>query len=99
MNHTVFASESGHVYSMGNNMYGQLGQGDKVNKSQDLPCLVESIQEYFISQVSCGLDHTLAISENGVAFAWGQGKNGQLGNGRSGCMFEPILVNFNDPIT
>ena len=61
---------------MGNNIFGQLGQGDRSIKNKNLPCLVEPLQEYFITEVACGLDHTLAISENGVSFAWGQGKNG-----------------------
>ena len=43
LNHTAFVSESGHVYSMGNNVFGQLGQGDKQIKNKNLPCLVESL--------------------------------------------------------
>ena len=50
---------------------------------KNTPTNVESLVEYFITQVSCGNEHTLALSENGVSFAWGLGKHGALGNGRS----------------
>ena len=31
------------------------------------------------NHLAAGLGHTLAISEGGEVFAWGQGTNGQLG--------------------
>lgn len=39
----MFISDSGHLYSMGSNSYGQLGLGDKTAKSKNLPCLIESL--------------------------------------------------------
>ncbi|CDW79837.1 UNKNOWN [Stylonychia lemnae] len=98
LSHTCFVSDQGHIYSMGSNSSGQLGLGDKSIRSKNTPTNVETLVDYFICQVSCGNEHTLAISENGVCFAWGQGKYGSLGNGRSDPQFEPILVNFTDPI-
>ncbi len=82
-NHTVFFSDSGHVYSMGDNSLGQLGFGDRSCADKNLPCLVESLVDEFVCSVKCGAQHSLALSESGTAFAWGSGKNGQLGNGRS----------------
>ena len=72
-NHSLFASDSGHVYSMGSNSHGQLGQKDKSIKSKNTPTLVDSLVELFIKKISCGNEHTLALSENGEAFAWGNG--------------------------
>jgi alpha-tubulin suppressor-like RCC1 family protein len=59
---------------MGSNSHGQLGQKEKTIPSKNTPSLVEQLADYFISDVSCGGHHTLAISENGVVFAWGNGK-------------------------
>ena len=36
------------------------------------------------SQVACGAHHSVALSRDGVAFAWGWGKFGQLGDGQLG---------------
>jgi alpha-tubulin suppressor-like RCC1 family protein len=58
---------------MGNNEFGQLGQGleTKSIKNKNLPCLVESLADYYITIVSSGNYHSLCLSENGVVFAWG----------------------------
>ena len=59
---------------------------------------MEQLVDHFIYQVSCGSQHSLAVSENGVAFSWGDGSVGALGTGRSSSQSEPVLVNFADPI-
>jgi len=75
-----------------------LGQGEDQLEDKNLPCLVESLEDYEIEKVSCGKSHTLALSRNGVSFAWGLGKKGRLGNGRAESQFKPVLINFNEPI-
>ena len=35
----------------------------------------------FITKISAGVDHCLAIDSNGNIFSWGNGINGQLGHG------------------
>ncbi len=76
-------SESGHVYSMGSNSHGQLGIGDLAHKNT--PSLVESaaLLESMVTKVACGMYHSIALTSNQTAFAWGQGRLGALGNGRS----------------
>ena len=81
LQHSLFVSESGHVYSMGSNSHGQLGIGELVDKNT--PTLVEALLEATVSKVSCGLQHSLALTSGGAAYAWGQGRFGALGNGRS----------------
>ena len=76
-----------------------MGQGDKAVKSKNTPSLVESLVEHFIIQVSCGSNHTLALAETGVAFAWGFGKSGALGTGRSDNLFSPAQIPFQYQIT
>ena len=34
-----------------------------------------------IKKVSCGSEHTIALSENGNIFSWGTGEGGLLGHG------------------
>jgi X-linked retinitis pigmentosa GTPase regulator len=52
--HTAFISDSGHLYVMGDNSVGQLGVGEKGLKAKNTPTLVESLADYFVSQISCG---------------------------------------------
>lgn len=44
-----------------------------------------------VKQISCGRNHTLALTENGL-YAWGSNKFGQLGVGRVGLSVYPRLV-------
>jgi regulator of chromosome condensation len=82
-------SNSGHIYSMGSNQFGQLGLGAAFMDGRDiltknLPCLVESVQDWIISDIAAGNDHCLALTESGhEVFAWGQGKYGALGTAKS----------------
>ena len=69
--HTAFVSSSGHVYTMGNNGDGRLGLGDMELKESNVPCLVEGIADHFVTKVQCGLAHTIALTNNGEAWAWG----------------------------
>lgn len=69
------------VYSTGVNKVGQLGLGDKKDRSG----LV--MVKYFIdhgdkiSQISAGGSHVIARNMHGGLFSWGYNKHGQLGTG------------------
>jgi len=44
-------------------------------------CLPTALHEHKIRDVSCGMAHTLVLTNEGVVFAWGSGSDGQLGLG------------------
>lgn len=54
-----------------------------------VPCLVSSI--ILVRQVACGVEHTLALTDQGV-WAWGQGGGGRLGLGDTRDRYEPALI-------
>ena len=89
--HTVFVSESGHVYSMGSNAFGQLGQ-DKSVKAKNTPSLVEGLVDQFVVSVACGNQHSVAVTDTGLVYTWGYGKTGALGTGRSDNQYEPVML-------
>ena len=62
--HAGFVSNSGHIYTMGSNVYGRLGIANRGIKNSSSPCLVESLSKYKIVKVSCGLGHTAALVGN-----------------------------------
>ena len=82
--HTVFLTRDKTLYAMGNNDYGQLGDGTTTTRY--LPVAVGS----FVETASCGTNHTLFV-QNG-ADMWGMGWNvyGQLGDGTTTDRKKPV---------
>eukprot|EP00939_MAST-03C_sp_MAST-3C-sp1_P000967 g967.t1 len=66
---------NGKAYAWGLNNYGQLGTGDKENKTT--PTLV--LDGHDVSQVRGGLHHSIALTSKGHVFTTGRGDSGQLG--------------------
>ncbi|KAI8147966.1 regulator of chromosome condensation 1/beta-lactamase-inhibitor protein II [Fennellomyces sp. T-0311] len=71
------------LYSFGNNMYGQLGLGK--SKATDPGTLVMQTQPQAvetcmnITDIACGLDHTVFVAGDKHLYAMGWGADGQLG--------------------
>uniref|UniRef100_A0A0N4ZYG9 HECT domain-containing protein n=1 Tax=Parastrongyloides trichosuri TaxID=131310 RepID=A0A0N4ZYG9_PARTI len=76
----VALTASGGVYTWGTNEYGQLGHKDC--QSRTLPERVKHLDSMNIVYVSCGSNHTLALSKDGKVFAFGSDSSGQCGLGR-----------------
>jgi len=75
------ALASGQVFCWGYNNTGQLGDGTTI--SSNVPVMVSTtgvLAGKNITAISSGNSHTCAIA-SGAAFCWGNGSNGQLGNG------------------
>jgi alpha-tubulin suppressor-like RCC1 family protein len=93
-NHSALLSYSGYLYTMGSNEYGKLGVGVEKTVKKNIPCLVHDLQEYFITQVSCGWYHSAAVTEEGKLFTWGRGKLGALGLGSENNFPVPQEVTY-----
>ncbi|KAM3873957.1 putative E3 ubiquitin-protein ligase HERC1 [Diretmus argenteus] len=83
-NCTFLVQANGTVLAVGEGQYGRLGQGN----SDDLytPTVISALQGYVVTQLvtSCGSDgHSLALTETGEVFSWGDGDFGKLGHGNS----------------
>jgi alpha-tubulin suppressor-like RCC1 family protein len=83
--HSGCVTESGNIYTWGNNFYGRLGLGDENNRYT--PTLVSSLSNSFMISVSCGGYHTMAINRKGQLYVWGKADArlglGSLGRGDS----------------
>lgn len=77
--HCAAITKEGKLYSWGRNETGQLGLGN--TDRQDIPQLVETLEDHNIVAVSCGRRHTLFLTDEGKVFACGENKMGQLGLG------------------
>jgi RCC1 and BTB domain-containing protein len=88
--HTAAITNDGELYTWGGGEHGQLGHGDKVNKT--VPWLVSSLSKLNLVQITCGWSHTVALTDNGEVFTWGNGDHGKLGHGSSTKVTTPKQV-------
>ncbi len=80
--HSCLITSSGHLYAMGSNSFGKLGISGGKNPNLDYyntPKLVDSLVNSPVFKVSCGWNHTAAITKDGQCYSWGQCEFGQLG--------------------
>ncbi|XP_020233612.1 PH, RCC1 and FYVE domains-containing protein 1 isoform X2 [Cajanus cajan] len=87
---TVALTTSGHVYTMGSPVYGQLGnpQGDG-----KLPTRVEGkLSKSFVEEIACGAYHVAVLTSRTEVYTWGKGANGRLGHGDTDDRNTPTLV-------
>lgn len=75
--HTVCITEFYRVFAWGINRSGQLGLNHSYNVSQ--PQEVESLRGECIAYVACGFDNTMAVSEDGRVFGWGNNAYYKMG--------------------
>jgi alpha-tubulin suppressor-like RCC1 family protein len=88
--HTLFLDKNGKVFSVGNNGYGQLGNGTvtsnyRIIEVKDLP---------LIKEIGAGDFSSYAISVDGKVYSWGDNRYGQLGLKDLNQRNSPILTNI-----
>lgn len=87
---TVALTTSGHLYTMGSNVYGQLGNPQADGK---LPTRVEGkIRNAFVEDIACGAYHVAVLTSKTEVYTWGKGANGRLGHGDIEDRNSPTLV-------
>ncbi|XP_071733808.1 PH, RCC1 and FYVE domains-containing protein 1-like isoform X2 [Rutidosis leptorrhynchoides] len=87
---TLALTTSGHVYTMGSPVYGQLGNPNADGK---LPfCVQGKISKSFIEEIACGAHHVAVLTSRTEVYTWGKGANGRLGHGDTDDRNYPTLV-------
>lgn len=88
--YVVFLSTNGVVFSMGDNMFGELGLGD--NKPRKTPTAISwfTDQNERIIEISAGHKHVLAQTLIGKIYSWGLNHDSQLGQGDSLNRSSPV---------
>nr|XP_033804087.1 RCC1 and BTB domain-containing protein 1 isoform X1 [Geotrypetes seraphini]XP_033804088.1 RCC1 and BTB domain-containing protein 1 isoform X1 [Geotrypetes seraphini]XP_033804089.1 RCC1 and BTB domain-containing protein 1 isoform X1 [Geotrypetes seraphini]XP_033804091.1 RCC1 and BTB domain-containing protein 1 isoform X1 [Geotrypetes seraphini]XP_033804092.1 RCC1 and BTB domain-containing protein 1 isoform X1 [Geotrypetes seraphini]XP_033804093.1 RCC1 and BTB domain-containing protein 1 isof len=87
---TLAVIDNGEVYGWGYNGNGQLGLGN--NGNQMTPCRVAALQGVCVLQIACGFAHTLALTDEGLLYAWGANAYGQLGTGNKSNQLSPVQI-------
>jgi alpha-tubulin suppressor-like RCC1 family protein len=86
--HSLALTDSGEVYAWGYNKFGQIGNRRKghnewFNECQSIPIKVNGFNDEKVIQISCGLCHSMALTESGRVFSWGNNRFGQLGRNKT----------------
>lgn len=86
--HSAALCGMGELYTWGKEG-PRLGYESKARKVM-LPRLVEGLQEHRVTDVACGVSHTLVCTRNGQCFAFGNNEFGQLGITGITQSYEPV---------
>jgi hypothetical protein len=77
--HTVALQQNGRVWSWGYDANGAVGNGTASTTGTHLPVQVSRLSD--VKSIAAGLNHSVAIKEDGTVWVWGSNRSGQLGNG------------------
>ncbi|HLA07705.1 MAG TPA: hypothetical protein VJ022_09700, partial [Anaerolineales bacterium] len=77
--HTCALTNNGEVSCWGENVSGQLGNGE-TSWASDAPVQVIGLPEN-VSAISTGVNHTCAMTSTGQVLCWGDNRAGELGDG------------------
>ena len=83
-------SDDGRIWAWGLNDSGQLGVGSTI--TQRVPVEVVAPEGVAFTDISAGYDFSLALSDDGRVWAWGNNGLGQLGDGSGTDQFYPVEV-------
>ena len=94
--HTLVVTRDGALWACGNGAFGQLGLGHMDSRQNLRQSFVRVGASEFcgvrIAAVYAGHLHSMAVTEDGALWTWGQGDDGRLGNGDEERRWSPHRV-------
>ncbi|EAR94877.2 chromosome condensation regulator RCC1 repeat protein (macronuclear) [Tetrahymena thermophila SB210] len=98
--HSILLTQDGYAYSIGSNIYGQLGADTNQINYSYTPTLIQKLQDYIITKVVSGAYHNIALTNENQLFSWGRNNEGQLGLGnlQAQCLYSPQQIQFDKKI-
>jgi alpha-tubulin suppressor-like RCC1 family protein len=88
--HTCGVTTDGDAFCWGEREFGRLGNNNATPGDVPAPVAVSGTQKW--SSISAGGDHSCGVTTVGQAFCWGEGSDGQLGNGAATDSAVPVPV-------
>jgi hypothetical protein len=94
-NHSILLTQSGKVYEY------EVKRKEREKREKYIDFELKSFKNYSfenekIVMISCGEEHSLALTESGRVFGWGDNIVGQLGVDVKWHSSEPIIIELND---
>jgi alpha-tubulin suppressor-like RCC1 family protein len=90
--HTCGLTAGGAAYCWGYNLYGQVGDG---TGTTPLGTATAVSGDFAFASIATASVHTCGITTGGVAYCWGYGQNGELGDGTNTGQHVPTAVSGN----
>ncbi len=84
--HALFIGSDGGLWAVGDNSYGQLGDGTVLSRSR--PGQVAT----GVAAAAAGYQHSLFLQSDGTLWAMGNNSNGRLGDGTTANRVNPVQV-------
>jgi alpha-tubulin suppressor-like RCC1 family protein len=78
--HSLVLTDKGYLYAWGRGFEGQLGISNTIEVAAT-PSFVKYFHKKTVASIAAGSFHSIAITEEGDLYTWGEGKMGQLGVG------------------
>lgn len=104
-NHSAALTSLGRVFMWGDNQYGQIGDGTRVNRylPYNVTPFLGLMPSEYVDSISVGVTHVFVQTSNGRIIGWGDNGEGQLGDGTTTDRLTPVdltstLENTQDPI-
>lgn len=95
--HAMCITQEAEIYTWGSGESGQLGTGNLQNTTFPTKAILPRVK---MASASCGMYHTMAVTEDQLLFATGANKNGQLGlpDMTNRNKFEEVLLFKDEPV-
>ena len=90
-NHSIVAAGDA-LFVWGNNQYGQLGCGEVHDKPVCAPMMLRWLENVTVTQLTCGNNHSIVVTNQSTVYAWGCNERGQLGLGDQKLRSRPVRV-------
>ena len=91
---TCAALADGTISCWGHDDEGQLGDGMRTDRLAPAPVVTAAMVHFTLSVASLegGFDHMAALGTDGTIYTWGNGDDGQIGNGMTQSSLAPFQV-------
>ncbi|MCA0430781.1 MAG: T9SS type A sorting domain-containing protein [Bacteroidetes bacterium] len=94
---SLAVKNDGTVWAWGQNLYGQLGNGN--NTDSNVPVQVSGLSGISSAVVATGAFHCHALKSDGTVWSWGRNTYGNLGDNTLNNSNVPVqMLSFNSPI-